>query len=167
MSRDGSERRNAGPSCKPTRSTRIWSRRICRAAVQAREERPALAKTGGCFSFVAGALDDAPALRAERAIAHRLPPSAAGRSRQCSGRLSRFTYSALVEETWRGRNRRGVPFGVPTKPTQPEIHVTKTTRKATRLNSQKRCECSISSGFLPAGTENPQSRASAGSGTLA
>jgi len=73
MSRDGSERRNAGPSCKPTRSTRIWSRRICRAAVQAREERPALAKTGGCFSFVAGALDDAPALRAERAIAHRLP----------------------------------------------------------------------------------------------
>src|SRR5437773_12032777 len=101
-------------------STAVWSRRIRRAPAQAREERPALAKTGdrltclgsfgrilfggagGCFSFVAGALDDAPALRAERAIAHRLPPSAAGRSRQCSGRLSRFTYSALGEATWRG-----------------------------------------------------------------
>jgi len=41
MSRDGSERRNAGPSCKPRRSTRLWSGRIRRAPVQAREERPA------------------------------------------------------------------------------------------------------------------------------
>jgi hypothetical protein len=37
MSRDGPNRRNAGPPA----STRLWSRRIRRAPVQAREERPA------------------------------------------------------------------------------------------------------------------------------
>src|SRR6185436_3919814 len=41
MSRSGSEQRNAGPSCKPRRSTWLWSRRIRRAPVQAREERSA------------------------------------------------------------------------------------------------------------------------------
>ena len=81
MSRDGPK---GGMLGRPA-STRLWSRRIRRAPVQAREERPALAKTGdrltclrsfgrilfggagGCFSFVAGALDDAPALRARAA----------------------------------------------------------------------------------------------------
>jgi hypothetical protein len=87
----GSERRNAGPSCKPRRSTRLWSRGIRRAPVQAREERPASVRAGGhlkwlgcyaptpygdagdCSSSAADAPADAEALRTARALVGRLP----------------------------------------------------------------------------------------------